>query len=222
MHLLRTFSVTTRSSGGLSFTASRTTLSTVSNATFSATMRNMSDLTIELTAPNGKKYVQPTGLFINNEWVPGSKGNRIPSINPSDESEIASVHAAEPEDVDKAVAAARAAFKSGSPWREMSPTERGGLMYKLSQLVEENKELLATIETWDNGKPYQVALNEDLAEVAGCIKYYAGWADKIHGQVIDTSTAKLAYTIREPIGVCGQIIRKFLLSCRTGSEDVWG
>jgi aldehyde dehydrogenase (NAD+) len=56
------------------------------------------------------------------------------------------------------------------------------------------------------GKPYSVALNEDLAEVAGTIKYYAGWADKITGQVIDTSPAKLAYTIREPIGVCGQII----------------
>ena len=56
------------------------------------------------------------------------------------------------------------------------------------------------------GKPYSVALNEDLAEVSGCLKYYAGYADKIHGQVIDTTPAKLAYTIREPIGVCGQII----------------
>ncbi|KAI7316373.1 retinal dehydrogenase 2 [Hortaea werneckii] len=164
----------------------------------------MSDLTIELTAPNGKKYTQPTGLFINNEWVASSKGNKITSINPTDESEIASVHAAEPEDVDKAVEAARAAFKG--PWRDMSPSERGDLIFKLSQLVEENKELLATIETWDNGKPYQVALNEDLAEVSGCLKYYAGYADKVHGQVIDTGSAKLAYTIREPVGVCGQII----------------
>jgi len=166
----------------------------------------MSDLTIELTAPNGRKYIQPTGLFINNTFVPGSKGNKVTSINPTNEAEIASVHAAEPEDVDKAVAAARAAFKHGAPWREMSHTKRGDLMYKLSQLVEANKELLATIETWDNGKPYSVALNEDLAEVSGTIKYYAGWADKIHGQVIDTGTAKLAYTVREPVGVCGQII----------------
>ncbi|KAI7286888.1 retinal dehydrogenase 2 [Hortaea werneckii] len=164
----------------------------------------MSDLAVELTAPNGNKYTQPTGLFINNEWVASSKGNKITSINPTDESEIASVHAAEPEDVDKAVEAARAAFKG--PWRDMSPSERGDLMFKLSQLVEENKELLATIETWDNGKPYQVALNEDLAEVSGCLKYYAGYADKVHGQVIDTGSAKLAYTIREPVGVCGQII----------------
>lgn len=79
-------------------------------------------------------------------------------------------------------------------------------MYKLAQLVEEHKETLATIETWDNGKPYSVSLNEDLAEVTGTLKYYAGYADKIHGQVIDTTPAKLAYTIREPVGVCGQII----------------
>lgn len=112
--------------------------------------RKMSNLTVELTAPNGKKYIQPTGLFINNEWVASSKGNMITSINPTDESEIASVHAAEVEDVDKAVAAARAAFKN--TWRDYGTTERGDLMLKLSQLVEENKELLATIETWDNGE----------------------------------------------------------------------
>ncbi|KAK5113656.1 hypothetical protein LTR62_003283 [Meristemomyces frigidus] len=165
----------------------------------------MSNLSIALTAPNGRKYEQPTGLFINNEWHAGSKNNKITSINPSDESEIVSVHAAEPEDVDKAVAAARAAFRNPE-WRDMASSDRGELMYKLGQLVEANKELLATVETWDNGKPYQVALNEDLAEVAGCIKYYAGYADKIHGQVIDTTPAKLAYTIREPVGVCGQII----------------
>jgi len=118
--------------------------------TTSVFTRKMSDLSIELTAPNGKKYTQPTGLFINNEWVASSKGNKITSINPTDESEITSVHAAEPEDVDKAVEAARAAFKG--PWRDMASTERGDLMYKLSQLVEENKEVLATIETWDNGR----------------------------------------------------------------------
>jgi len=164
----------------------------------------MSGLSIELTAPNGVKYTQPTGLFINNEWVKSSKGNKITSINPTDESEICSVEAAEPEDIDKAVDAARKAFKG--EWRDMASTERGELMFKLAALVEQHKETLATIETWDNGKPYTVARDEDLAEVAGTLKYYAGYADKIHGQVIDTTAAKLAYTIREPIGVCGQII----------------
>lgn len=113
------------------------------------TTQKMSDLTVELTAPNGTKYSQPTGLFINNEWVSSSKGNKITSINPTDESEIASVHAAEPEDVDKAVEAARAAFKG--PWREMATSQRGDLLLTLSLLVHQNRELLATIETWDNG-----------------------------------------------------------------------
>ncbi|KAF2084476.1 aldehyde dehydrogenase-like protein [Saccharata proteae CBS 121410] len=165
----------------------------------------MSDLTVELTAPNGVKYTQPTGLFINNEWVKSTHGEKITSINPTDETEITSVYAADPEDVDLAVKAARKAFKDPS-WRDIGGTERGDLMLKLVQLVEQHKETLATIETWDNGKPYSVALNEDLAEVTGTLKYYAGYADKLHGQVIDTTPAKLAYTIREPIGVCGQII----------------
>jgi len=79
-------------------------------------------------------------------------------------------------------------------------------MYKLAALVDAHAETLATIETWDNGKPYSVALNEDVAEVAGTLRYYAGYADKVHGQVINTGPDKLAYTLREPVGVCGQII----------------
>jgi len=165
----------------------------------------MSDLSVELTAPNGKKYTQPIGLFINNEWVKSSDGEKITSINPSDESEITSVYAASADDVDKAVAAARAAFEDPS-WRDISGTERGDYLFKFSRLIDEHKETLATIETWDNGKPYQVSLGDDLSEVINTIKYYGGWADKVHGQVIETSPAKLAYTIREPIGVCGQII----------------
>lgn len=101
--------------------------------------------------------------------------------------------------------AARAAFNSPE-WREISQTDRGDIMYKFSQLIEENKEVLATLETWDNGKPYSVALDEDLAEVVATIKYYAGWADKIHGQTIPTTPQKFAYTLKQPIGVCGQII----------------
>ncbi|KAI9682105.1 MAG: mitochondrial aldehyde dehydrogenase [Caeruleum heppii] len=165
----------------------------------------MSDLSIELTAPNGRKYIQPTGLFINNEWVRAKSGEKITSINPTDEMEIATVHAAGADDVDAAVSAARKALKDPS-WREMASTDRGNLMIKLSQLIDKHAETLATIETWDNGKPYQVALNEDLGEVASTLKYYGGWADKFHGQVINTSPAKFAYTLREPVGVCGQII----------------
>ena len=79
-------------------------------------------------------------------------------------------------------------------------------MLKLAALVQEHAETLATIETWDNGKPYSVALADDVGEVVSVLRYYGGWADKIHGQVFDTSPGKFAYTIRDPVGVCGQII----------------
>lgn len=79
-------------------------------------------------------------------------------------------------------------------------------MLKLSELVDKHREILATIETWDNGKPYTVARGEDLVEVAETLRYYAGFADKVFGQVIETTPEKFAYTLREPVGVCGQII----------------
>lgn len=79
-------------------------------------------------------------------------------------------------------------------------------MFQFADLIEKHKEVLATLETWDNGKPYSVALNEDLGEVVSVIRYYGGYADKIHGQTISTTSQKFAYTLRQPIGVCGQII----------------
>ncbi|KAK2761344.1 mitochondrial aldehyde dehydrogenase [Arachnomyces sp. PD_36] len=165
----------------------------------------MSDLSVELTTPNGKKYTQPRGLFINNEFVKSASGETITSINPTDESEIASVYSAGAEDVDIAVKAARKALKDPS-YRDLPGTDRGKLMAKLSDLVEQHAETLASIETWDNGKPYSVALEEDLAEVAGTLRYYAGFADKVYGQTISTTPEKFAYTLRQPIGVVGQII----------------
>lgn len=134
----------------------------------------MSGLSIDLTAPNGRKYTQPLGLFINNEFVAAKSGDKIVSINPtyvrthcyvccegsianlrfgciySDESEIASVHAGGADDVDVAVKAARKALKDPS-WKNLPPTDRGKLMVKLAELVEKNVETLATIEAWDNG-----------------------------------------------------------------------
>lgn len=123
----------------------------------------------------------------------------------SDESTIATVEAASVEDVDTAVKAARTAFNSPQ-WRDISASDRGVMIYSLADLIEKNKETLATLESWDNGKPYTVALEEDLAEVVGTLRYYAGWADKIYGQTIPTHPKKFAYTIRHPVGVCGQII----------------
>lgn len=123
----------------------------------------------------------------------------------STEKEIATVQAAGPEDVDDAVKAAKKALKEPS-WKLLSASDRGQLMSKLADLLESNKEILATIDAWDNGKSYMEALNTDLTEAISTIRYYAGWADKIHGQTISTTHQKLAYTLRQPIGVVSQII----------------
>ncbi|OTB02333.1 hypothetical protein M426DRAFT_24811 [Hypoxylon sp. CI-4A] len=164
----------------------------------------MADLKVDLTAPNGKKFTLPTGLFINNEFVKSSSGAKIASINPTNEQEICSVEAASVDDIDKAVSIARAALNHES-WRDISGTDRGRLMYKLSELVEEERDILATIETWDNGKPYGDSQG-DLDEVINTLRYYAGYADKIHGETIPTTSQKFAYTLKQPIGVCAQII----------------
>ncbi|TLS30563.1 hypothetical protein PpBr36_03388 [Pyricularia pennisetigena] len=160
---------------------------------------------IQLSAPNGKKWTQPLGLFINNEFVQSSNGQKLTTVNPATEEDIASVYSATEEDVDKAVKAARAAFKHPS-WKNLSGTERGELMHKLADLVSKHAEVLATIEALDNGKPYSVALGEDVVEFEKTIRYYAGFADKNFGQTIDVGPSKFAYTIKEPLGVCGQII----------------
>ncbi|KAK2594520.1 mitochondrial aldehyde dehydrogenase [Conoideocrella luteorostrata] len=165
----------------------------------------MSASSVELTAPNGVKYTQPTGLFINNEFVKSVSGQTITSIDPATEKEIAAVQAAGPEDVDAAVKAAHAALKHPS-WKHMPVSDRGKLMTRLADGIEAKKELFATIDAWDNGKTYAEALNVDLEEAVGTFRYYAGWADKISGQTISTTHQKFAYTLRQPIGVVGQII----------------
>ncbi|CAG8921792.1 unnamed protein product [Penicillium salamii] len=159
----------------------------------------------ELIAPNGRKITLQTGLFIDNEWVGAIEGGFIESINPTDETVITSVQAATEADVDIAVKRAQAALKHPS-WADLHPSTRGSLLRRLSDLVEEHSVDLATLEAWDSGKPYSVALQEDVAEVTTCLRYFAGFADKASGEFIDGGALKLAYTIREPFGVCGQII----------------
>ncbi|KPM43930.1 putative aldehyde dehydrogenase-like protein [Neonectria ditissima] len=160
---------------------------------------------LALEAPNGVKYTQPTGLFINNEFVESSSGKTLTSIDPATEEVIATVQAADADDVDKAVKAAHAALRHPS-WKLLPASDRGQLMARLADLMEQNKELLATVDAWDNGKTYQEALDTDLVEAVGVIRYYAGWADKTYGQTINTTPQKFAYTIRQPVGVVAQII----------------
>ncbi|KAM0258948.1 hypothetical protein ACHAQJ_003604 [Trichoderma viride] len=160
---------------------------------------------VDLTAPNGVKWSQPVGLFINNDFVASSSGETIASIDPATEEVIVSVQAAGAEDVDKAVKAAKAALREPS-WKQLSASDRGRLMWRLADLMEAKRELFATIDAWDNGKSYQEALDVDLVEAVAVIRYYAGFCDKFFGQVINTTHQKFAYTLRQPIGVVGQII----------------
>ncbi|KAI8719979.1 Aldehyde dehydrogenase [Fusarium sp. LHS14.1] len=158
----------------------------------------------DLTTPNGIRYRQPLGLFINNEFIESQSRETFPTIDPATEKEIARVHAAGVDDVEHAVQAARQAFEG--VWSDVAGQDRSRLLYRLADLVEENAQVLAAIESWDNGKPYTTALLEDIPEVVDVFRYYAGWADKSYGQVIQTRGTQLNYTVPEPVGVCGQII----------------
>jgi len=163
----------------------------------------MSNLFVELKTPITGTYKQPTGLFINNEWVEGVDKKTFEVINPTTEEVITSVSEATEKDVDLAVAAARKAFQT--TWRDTTPQQRGIYLLKLAELVEKNAELLAAVESLDNGKSISMARG-DVGAVLGCIRYYGGWADKVEGKTIDIAPDMFHYTRQEPIGVCGQII----------------
>lgn len=160
-------------------------------------------LSTTLETPQTGKYEQPTGLFINGEFVKGADGKTFESINPSTEKPIVAVHEATEKDVDIAVSAARKAFEG--TWRHVTPEQRGRYLVKLADLFERDLDQLAAIEALDNGKAFSMA-KVDIGMCAGTLRYYGGWADKIEGKVIETNAETFSYTKQEPIGVCGQII----------------
>jgi aldehyde dehydrogenase (NAD+) len=160
-------------------------------------------LSVELSTPITGTYKQPTGLFINNEWVESVDKKTFDVINPTTEEVITSVSEASEKDVDLAVSAARKAFNT--TWKQTTPQQRSQYLGKLADLAEKNLDLLAAVESLDNGKSITMARG-DVGAVVGCLRYYAGWADKIHGKTIDIAPDMLHYTRPEPIGVCGQII----------------
>ncbi|KDQ17454.1 hypothetical protein BOTBODRAFT_171940 [Botryobasidium botryosum FD-172 SS1] len=146
-----------------------------------------------------------TGLFINNEFQDGEGQKTIDVFNPSTEKVIAQIAEASAADVDRAVQAAQKAFETS--WGLTVPgNERGKLMMKLADLIERDIDEIAAIESLDNGKAFSVSKNFDVTQAAAVIRYYAGWADKVHGNVIEVNEQQLAYTRHEPIGVVGQII----------------
>uniref|UniRef100_A0A8C7LFD8 Aldehyde dehydrogenase 1 family, member A2 n=1 Tax=Oncorhynchus kisutch TaxID=8019 RepID=A0A8C7LFD8_ONCKI len=149
---------------------------------------------------------QKPSIFINNEWQDSVSGKTFPVYNPASGEQICEVQEAEKADVDKAVQAARLAFTLGSVWRRMDASERGRLLAKLADLVERDSAYLATIESMDSGKPFLPTLFVDLQGTIKTLRYYAGYADKIHGTSIPMDGDYLSFTRHEPIGVCGQII----------------
>jgi phenylacetaldehyde dehydrogenase len=149
-------------------------------------------------------------MLINGQWVEAASGKTFPTYNPATGEVLARVAEGDREDIDRAVKAARAAFETG-PWSKMTPSERGRLLWKLGDLLEQNLEEFAELEMLDNGKPLKIARIADVPLAVDLFRYMAGWATKVEGNTIPISagggSAKfLAYTLREPVGVVGQII----------------
>jgi aldehyde dehydrogenase (NAD+) len=149
--------------------------------------------------------VQYKQLFINGKWQDSASGKTFETLNPATGEVICKVAEGDKPDVDLAVKAARKAFESG-PWPKTAAAERGRLLHKLADLIEQNREELAALESLDNGKPYRDSLNADLPLTIKAYRYYAGWADKNHGKTIPVEGDYFCYTRHEPVGVVGQII----------------
>jgi acyl-CoA reductase-like NAD-dependent aldehyde dehydrogenase len=146
----------------------------------------------------------PTRLLVNGEWVEPASGKYYDAVNPTTGEPVASVADADATDVDRAVNAARAAFEG--PWSAMHPADRGRLIAKLAQLVHDNAQQLAEIDAIDAGKPVTNSLRVDIPAAVDCFEYYAGWADKIHGETVPVRGPMFTYLLRQPVGVVGQII----------------
>ncbi|ORZ15064.1 aldehyde dehydrogenase domain-containing protein [Absidia repens] len=161
----------------------------------------LKDLTATVKTVKGYELKLQTGLFINNEFVTGAK--TIDTINPATGDVITSVQAAEKKQIDDAVDAAELAFRN--VWSKTSPQDRQKLMLKLADLIDRDAEELSQIETLDNGKGISLSRTVDIPGIAASLRYYAGFADKIHGKTVDIP-GTFSYTRHEAIGVCGAII----------------
>jgi betaine-aldehyde dehydrogenase len=155
-------------------------------------------------ASEAKAAVRRYQMFINGESVEASSGKYFPVIDPSTEEIIAEVPEADEKDVNRAVAAAKAAFESG-PWPQTTAQERGRILFRLAERVRKEAPKLAELESRNSGKPI-VEAEYDIADVATCFEYYGGLATKVLGHVNPVPDNALSLTMREPIGVAAQII----------------
>ena len=143
-------------------------------------------------------------LFINNEWRDAEGSKTLDVVNPATEEIVAEVASADRADVDAAVRAARAALNG--PWSKMSARDRGRLLWRVGDALMERADEIARLETLHNGKPIFESRQIEIPAAAECFQYYAGWADKLHGETIPVRGEYLAYTLREPVGVIAAIV----------------
>ncbi|CEI81793.1 aldehyde dehydrogenase [Oceanobacillus oncorhynchi subsp. incaldanensis] len=163
-------------------------------------------MSLDTLKPKVKAFLEEVnGFYINGQYVTAQNGQTFDVLNPATEEVIAKVSQADESDLDLAVQAARKAFDEGQ-WTKMEAAERSRIIYKFADLLEEHKEELAQLESLDNGKPYQQALEDDIEGTIEHFRYYAGWATKIFGKTTNVSPEYATYTVHEPVGVVAQII----------------
>lgn len=148
---------------------------------------------------------QPKKLLIDGKWVDAASGKTFDTVNPANGKVITKVAEGGKEDIDKAVKAARKAVEEG-PWRKMAAAERARLLYKLADEIEKRADELAQLETLDNGKPIKESRWVDVVQTVETFRYYAGWCTKLEGETLNVNNNFFTYTLREPVGVVGQII----------------
>ncbi|MGH9404288.1 MAG: aldehyde dehydrogenase family protein [Terriglobia bacterium] len=148
--------------------------------------------------------LKPGKLLIDGKELDAASGRTLPVVNPATGEHLTTVPDASEADVDRAVCAARRSFESGA-WRDMNVSQREKILWRIGELIEKNKEELATLESLNNGKTYREALRGDIPPAWDIFYYYAGWARKIYGETIPVDGHYLNYTLREPVGVVGMI-----------------
>ncbi|KAJ5296191.1 hypothetical protein PENANT_c021G02468 [Penicillium antarcticum] len=157
---------------------------------------------LTITGFEGRQITVPTGLFINNEFVPSSTGQTLQVENPSTGDKLGTISAASSEDIDNAVTCAKASFNA---WRAVPGHVKAQLLLKLADLIQRDAKDLASLEAVDAGVLYTDSIGMNIPQAVGCLRYYAGWADKIDGKTLELDGG-IAYTHREPLGVCGAIV----------------
>ncbi|XP_057996846.1 aldehyde dehydrogenase family 2 member B7, mitochondrial-like isoform X2 [Hevea brasiliensis] len=154
---------------------------------------------------NPSVKIEHNQLLIDGKFVDAASGKTFPTLDPRTGNVIAQVAEGDAEDINRAVSAARKAFDEG-PWPRMTPYERSCILLRFADLVEKNMDKVSALETWDSGKPYDQVANVEVPMLVRLIRYYAGWADKIHGLTLPADGSYHVQTLHEPVGVAGQII----------------